>query len=196
MKGITPFTNAIPPDVLNSRLCMGFLQKKRKKLSTFLKQWFILISSQSFVRGEQSEKFSEVLLKDDQLPPWMELDTIYYFKCKSNDDKSPFVGKIPLRNFISISIETQLSDDSHGGYYFKLVTKERTYVFCAKLIIEMNKWITAIEGSIKNYLTSRHQSNEVIMHNVSIKDDSFGTKSVLLEEENNEGKKSKKKSKY
>ena len=164
MKGIKEFTDKINPELLNSSLCMGFLEKKRKKLSTFQKRWFVLISSKPFISSECSvSEETNPPITEDQLPPWMELDTVFYFHYKSNFDKSPFIGKISLRNFISISMENQqhkLLEDSADGYFFKLITKERTFVFNAELITEMNKWIMAIEGSRKNYLESHNENME------------------------------------
>ena len=168
---------------------MGFLEKKRKNLSSFQKRWFVLISSKPFLTTESPDTVSPQRITEDQLPPWMELDTLFYFHYKTNDDKSPFIRKIPLRNFVSMEIENQ--NQQHGildeteGYSFKLVTKERTFHFKAELITEMNKWILALEGSRKNYVDMHpettdssyvHHTNSGVstQHKVVIRDNTFG----------------------
>ena len=157
IKGIKEYTDKIDHIVLNSRICMGFLDKKRKKLSIFQKRWFILISSKPFISVESTSPevipSVEELITEDQLPRWMELDTIFYFQYKSNDDKSPFIRKIPIRNLLTLQPKHH-TEDSKEGYSFKLITKDRKFIFKAELITEMNKWITAIEGSKKNFLES------------------------------------------
>jgi len=195
VKGIKEYTDKIESQLLDSRICMGFLEKKRKKLSIFQKRWCILISSKPFISGESASpevipSNPETLITEDQLPPWMELDTIFYFQYKSNDDKSPFIRKIPLRNFVSVTLQTQQhSEDTDEGYPFKLITKERKFLFKAELITEMNKWIIAIEGSKKNYLESHPQqpedlesANVVTSHKVHLRDHAFGRCTISNDE--------------
>lgn len=49
VKGIKEFTDKIDSEILKTRICMGFLEKKRKKLSTYQKRWFVLISERPLV---------------------------------------------------------------------------------------------------------------------------------------------------
>ena len=180
IKGIKPFIEKLDPNIVKSRLCMGFLSKKGKNnITRYQRRFFILISARSLNKINDG-----VTLSEDNLPPWLELETIYYFSCKSNDDSSPFIGKISLRNCLSITVEDNqhknvlenLKQDfidfgsnlsimkglfswetnlgllkPEHGFGFKVTTKERTYYFYADLITEMNKWIIAIEQSLKNY---------------------------------------------
>ena len=44
-------------------------------------------------------------MTENLLPPWLELETIYYFKVRSNTDNSPFIGKL------SISYEIYFCND-------------------------------------------------------------------------------------
>lgn len=74
----------------------------------------------------------------------MELDTIYYFSCKSAEDRSPFLGKIPLKA-LNFDVQTQVSEEITQEYEFKLHTKERVFVFRAELVTDLNKWVASIE---------------------------------------------------
>ena len=84
-------------------------------------------------------------ISESSLPPWMELDTIYYFSCKSAEDRSPFLGKIPLKA-LNFDVQTQVSEEITQEYEFKLHTKERVFVFRAELVTDLNKWVASIGG--------------------------------------------------
>lgn len=102
LKGITDFTDKLDPKVVQSRLCVGFLSKKGKNnITRYQKRFFVLISAKPL----NNEIKDDIILTENDLPPWLELETIYYFHCKHDEDKSPFVGKIALRNCISITME-------------------------------------------------------------------------------------------
>lgn len=181
LKGIKQFIDKIDSKTVRSRLCMGFLSKKGKNnITRYQRRFFILVSAKSLNPSFQDD----FILSEDKLPPWLELETIYYFQFRSNEDSSPFIGKISLRNCISITIEDNqhknilenlkqdfidfssnirfmkeifsremglgLTKPEHG-FGFTLCTTERTYYFYSDLITEMNKWIIAIEQSVKNY---------------------------------------------
>ena len=49
LKGINEYIDKIDPNVLRARLCMGFLEKRRKKLAMYQKRWFIHISANPIV---------------------------------------------------------------------------------------------------------------------------------------------------
>jgi len=102
IKGIKSFIDKLDPKVVKSRLCMGFLSKKGKNnITRYQKRFFVLLSAKSLSDCLKDD----IILKDEDLPPWLELETIYYFQCKSIDDSSPFIGKISLRNCLSITVE-------------------------------------------------------------------------------------------
>ena len=102
IKGIKSFIDKLDPKVVKSRLCMGFLSKKGKNnITRYQKRFCVLLSAKPLNDGLKDD----IILKDEDLPPWLELETIYYFQCKSNDDSSPFIGKISLRNCVSITVE-------------------------------------------------------------------------------------------
>lgn len=177
---------------------MGFLSKKGKNnITRYQRRFFILISAKSLNNLIQDD----TILTEDELPPWFELETIYYFQFKNKEDDSPFIGKIALRNCLNITIENNqyknlfenlkndfldfssnvsivkdifswetglnLSKPEHG-FGFTLTTSERTYYFYADLITEMNKWILAVEQSVKNYKELHPEVNceDIKIHDV------------------------------
>jgi len=112
LKGIKPFIDKLDPRVVKSRLCMGFMSKKGKNnITRYQKRFFVLISSKPLSIGLTDD----IILKEEDLPPWFELETIYYFQCKNNDDSSPFIGKISMRNVLNITIEDNQTRNALGN---------------------------------------------------------------------------------
>lgn len=95
----------------------------------------------------------------EQLPPWCETDTLYYFKHEKPGDDSGFLGSIPMTkcdelymenstesiNFLktlfkfSNHVNRALSLDK--GYEFRIISKERTFYLNTEYITEMNKFL-------------------------------------------------------
>lgn len=69
------------------------------KVKYFMKRWFILISAKSLSPFYSDEK----ILQANQLPPWMELDCLYYFKIKSKEDVGTGTSKVKMAEALDIS---------------------------------------------------------------------------------------------
>lgn len=51
LKGIKKFLSKYDPELLETRICMGFLNKKgEKKISSYKKRWFLLVSALPLVK--------------------------------------------------------------------------------------------------------------------------------------------------
>lgn len=69
------------------------------KVKYFMKRWFILVSAKSISPFYSDEK----ILAENILPPWMELDALYYFKVKSKDDIGTGNAKVKMAEVLNIS---------------------------------------------------------------------------------------------
>jgi len=64
-----------------------------------MKRWFILISAKSISPIYSDEK----ILQNNQLPPWMNLDTLYEVKIKSKDEIGQPKCKVILSEVLEIT---------------------------------------------------------------------------------------------
>ena len=62
------------------------------KMKAFRRRWFILISAKSIFPTHGDEE----ILQETSLPPWMERDTVYYFKIKGKDEVGKPKGAIKM----------------------------------------------------------------------------------------------------
>lgn len=80
----------IDKSILEKRLICGYLHKKGQKQNTkFQKRWFMLISSKPLFNDSQKD---EQIISENQLPPKIELNTIYYYKYDNENDNSESKG--------------------------------------------------------------------------------------------------------
>lgn len=63
-------------EILENRMIYGFLHKKTNFTisKSFKKRWFLLVSAKSL--GQQDS----IILSETDFPPWMDSDTLYYYK--------------------------------------------------------------------------------------------------------------------
>lgn len=94
-KGIWSYFQNIDPDILSKRVMSGWLRKRSKgKTKYFQNRWFILVSARQ-IRNDCP--LDEEILSVSQLPPWMELETIYYFDDKEILTESKYLKNIVLQ---------------------------------------------------------------------------------------------------
>ena len=72
----------------------------------FMKRWFILVSAKSLSPFYSDEK----ILAANQLPPWMELDCLYYIKAKSKDDFGKPTCKVKMAEALDITEKDMVLD--------------------------------------------------------------------------------------
>jgi hypothetical protein len=62
---------------MENRSIFGIVEKRSKgKIKIYYERWAILISSKPLFEDFTDES----ILENSKIPPWMELDTLYYFK--------------------------------------------------------------------------------------------------------------------
>lgn len=145
-KGLKTYLSDINKEVLDKRIIMGYLYKKGQKQNTkFQKRWFILISSKTLFSNEEAD---ENIIKESQLPPKMELDTIYYYQYEFEGDSSGPKGSIPMTKCLDV-----LKDDKQNSgrdNSFKLNMGDRIFVISAETELDRDKWIDALRNSVRN----------------------------------------------
>lgn len=123
-KGIYQYLQAIKPEeMMKRRLIAGFLNKRSKgKMKYFQRRWFILISAKPLFDNDQDEE----ILEENKLPPWMELDTLYYFRFKDEKDKTNKKGEIKMKECLDVN-EKDMSNSKEKGWAFKINMGDRLF---------------------------------------------------------------------
>ena len=146
-KNLLLYLREIPKEILEKRIIMGFLEKKnnQKHFSKFEKFWFLLISCNPLFSNEKKD---ENIIKECQLPPKIELDTLYYYQYDFEGDTSGVKGSISMNDCLDIyKIDSQVIGKDNS---FIMNTKNITIVLAAETELDIDKWIEAIKNSMKN----------------------------------------------
>ncbi|CAD8207552.1 unnamed protein product [Paramecium octaurelia] len=143
--GLKEFIKNMNEQFIYQRMMYGYLGKRSKgKVKYFQKRWFILVSAKPLYSDYNDEK----ILQESQLPPWLELDTITYFK-QNEDGKPPKAkGDVKMLDCQEIIIKN-MSKSKESGYTFKLNMGDRLYHLMADSELERTKWQSALSASIR-----------------------------------------------
>ena len=121
-KGIDKLIDLTQPKI-NTRFYHNFISIKNSDTDQFQKKWFILLSPRPL--------FDKYYMEDDtDLDPkiqkdWLKFDTIYYFRCESNDDSS--------KNYETINLADCVNMEKDYKFYLNLEFKEKTYeIYCER----------------------------------------------------------------
>jgi len=143
-KGIWSYFQNIDPDILSKRVMSGWLRKRSKgKTKYFQNRWFILVSARQ-IRNDCP--LDEEILSVSQLPPWMELETIYYFDDKEILTESKYLKNIVLQDCNGVIVK-DMTKSKDKGFTFKIDMGETIYHLNAETLKENQQWTVAIELS-------------------------------------------------
>jgi len=163
-KSLKSYLSDIKKEVLEKRMIMGFLYKKGQKQNTkFQKRWFILISSKSLFSNEEVD---ENIIKESQLPPKIELDTMYYYQYDYEGDSSGPKGSIPMSTCLDVlKDEGKIAEKENS---FKINMGDRIFVIAADTELDRDKWIDAIRNSVRNVkeMKGKAQGGVIIKKNI------------------------------
>lgn len=123
------------------------------KVKYFMKRWFILVSAKSISPFYSDEK----ILAENILPPWMELDALYYFKVKSKDDIGTGNAKVKMAEVLNISEKdmvickkvTKKSTSKEEGFSFVIDKGEELFLFMTETEFDRKTWVTSLKLSMK-----------------------------------------------
>ncbi|CAD8118152.1 unnamed protein product [Paramecium sonneborni] len=143
--GLKEFIKNMNEQFIYQRMIYGYLGKRSKgKVKYFQKRWFILVSAKPLYPDYNDEK----ILHESQLPPWLELDTITYFKQKEEGKPPKAKGDVKMLDCQEIIIKN-MSKSKESGYTFKLNMGDRLYHLMADSELERQKWQSALSASIR-----------------------------------------------
>ncbi|CAD8175519.1 unnamed protein product [Paramecium pentaurelia] len=143
--GLKEFIKNMNEQFIYQRMIYGYLGKRSKgKVKYFQKRWFILVSAKLLY----SEYNDEKILTEAQLPPWLELDTITYFKEKEEGKPPKAKGDVRMIDCQEI-IMKDMSKSKESGFTFKLNMGDRLYHLMADTEQERKKWQQALNLSIR-----------------------------------------------
>jgi hypothetical protein len=81
--GLQEYLDTLNPQIVSRRLKLGMIGKRSKGgIKYFQPRLFLIISAKSLYPKDTDE----VILSDSQLPPWMTVDTLYYYEIEKIDD--------------------------------------------------------------------------------------------------------------
>ena len=92
------------------------------------------------------------LLKNSQLPTWMDPDHMYFFKCENDNDNSEFIQKVSCKDIqlVEATSETALNTKTKGNYCFRIELKDKIHFFGLEYATECNNWIRSLKKGKRN----------------------------------------------
>ena len=109
------YLNAIDPKLLKPRMMYGFAKKRSTgKIKYFNPRWMFLISSRPLNFGEYLS--DPRILDETQIPPLLELDTLYLYIQGNKGDTSGVSGELNCIEIIDIYIKDMegASEEGHA----------------------------------------------------------------------------------
>jgi hypothetical protein len=113
-------------------------------------------------------------LSETELPAWMELDTLYFFKYNKKGDKSEYFKKITGRQMLMVELvnDTNLK----GNFNINIELKQKTYFFGFKYATVAQKWINSFKRAKKSVEEISRTKNDKIHRNIDPLVDKFRNK--------------------
>ena len=121
------------PAIVKNRVMMSFADKASTKIQKqkgktkvsggWQKIFMICINQKSY----DDENIDDQLLAETELPAWMEMDTLYFFKYDKKGDKTEYLKKITGRQMLMVEL---VNDSSlKGNFNIHIELKQKMYFF-------------------------------------------------------------------
>ena len=146
-KGLSNYLDAIEPDMLQCRAMYGFAKKRSSgKIKYFQQRWMFLISSRPL-------NFREYLtdgriLDETQIPPLLELDTLYFYIMGKEGDSSGQSGELKTYELIDVKIK-DMSKSNEEGHALSVDAGHSKYHLNFRFRFELEKWREALFCSMQ-----------------------------------------------
>ena len=167
-KGLKSYLDMMDPKFLRNRVMMSFAEKASSKVQKnnekaqlkieiaggWQKIFVVLVSSKSFVRYffhanfKDPDDIDDLLLGENEVPLWMELDSLYFFKYEKKGDKSEFLKKITGKQMLMIELANDPS--LKGRFNVQIDVKEKMYYFGFNWGHLAQKWLYALKRAKKS----------------------------------------------
>ena len=124
-KNIWSYLQSMNFDLMKSRVMFGFLRKRSSgRVQVFVNRWWFLISSRPLSIDEFIT--DDAVLTENELPPLLEFDTMYYYYMNSWVDESDCQGYIRTADITNILLK-DMSQSKEDGHAFILDAGGRRY---------------------------------------------------------------------
>jgi hypothetical protein len=160
-KGIKGYLDMMDEHMVKTRVMMGFGLKASdknndniesnssgKQANSLGQGWApifgIMVTSKSQLEEEQDDQ----LLSVSDIPPWMDMDTLYVFKHSGPGDSTDFIYKVEGRQMLMI----EYSNDPRlkGEFNIVIESKELIYYLGTKFATEAAMWVQAFRRAKKS----------------------------------------------
>ena len=109
-------------------------------LMSWKEEFFIVVTSKAF--SALGEPVDEEMISESEVPPWLDLDTLYMFKSEKEDDPSEFRKKIAGREMLLV--ESVQDSSFKGKYNFAIELKQKVYFVGVEYCKDLNRWVAAL----------------------------------------------------
>lgn len=111
-----------------------------KNLLNWKIEFFFIVCSKSFTGATNDT--DDQIVSESELPPWLELDTLYTFKFEKDSDESEYFKKFPGNHFLMI--EPMQDSSFKGNYHILIEMKDKVYFVGVEFCKEATRWIAAL----------------------------------------------------
>lgn len=106
----------------------------------------------------------EEIIRESDMPHWMELDTLYTFSFENEHDDSEFKEKIGASQLTVV--EPVKGEGIKGNYSLIIETKDQYIYFGTKYCKEMNRWVSALRKAKQTVEEISRTKNQILNKNV------------------------------
>ena len=157
-KRIWYYLKSMPEEKMMSRVIFGFLRKRSSgRVQVFVNRWWFLISSRPLSINQYIR--DDAVLTENELPPLLEFDTLYYYYMDSETDISQCQGSIRTTDISNI-LRKDMSDSKEDGHAFILDVGGRRYHLNSLYYFECERWIQALYISMQTARESKSTINQ------------------------------------
>ncbi|KAL4471109.1 hypothetical protein ABPG72_006490 [Tetrahymena utriculariae] len=146
--GLQQYIDGIKPkEVIQNRMIYGYLRKQSKtnNKSGYMR-FFLLISSKPLYlnKGYTDER----ILTNSDLPPWMDIDKIYYFDSSKITENKKSSKELLMNDILEVKQFDSIQSHQEKGFVFIVSEQKRDYYLCTNLETDRQKWISALNVGI------------------------------------------------
>lgn len=141
-KGLNEYLEAIDEELLKVRYMHGFAKKRSSgKLKFFQPRWMFLISSRPL--NFSSYLADPNVLEETQIPPLLELDTLYFYIMGQEGDTSGVMDEVPTTQIIDVEVK-DMTKSTEQGHAMIIDVGDNKYHLNFDYKFQLEEWREAI----------------------------------------------------
>ncbi|KAL4438805.1 hypothetical protein ABPG74_013478 [Tetrahymena malaccensis] len=146
--GLQQYIDGIKPkEVIQNRMIYGYLRKQSKSNNkSGYMRFFLLISSKPLYlnKGYTDER----ILTNSDLPPWMDIDKLYYFDSNKISENKKTSKELSMQDILEVKQFDSIQSHQEKGFVFIVSEQKRDYYLCTNLETDRQKWISALNVGV------------------------------------------------